>query len=186
MEQTDLLRLTIQTLQRLDISYALVGAFASGAWGESRFTQDIDIVVDLKPTQVGKLCEAFPTPDFYVSETAAQEAVKNRTQFNFIHPTSGNKIDFMIVRDSPWAVAQLQRCRQVQLFDDLTVNVAAPEDVILGKLLYYREGGSEKHLRDIAGILKISGEDVDRSYVSSFAVQLGVVDVWNDILRRIS
>ena len=43
----------------------------------------------------------------------------------------------------------------------------APEDVIIGKLWYFSEGGGERHLRDIAGILRISGEKVDRSEIET-------------------
>jgi hypothetical protein len=57
--------------------------------------------------------------------------------------------------------------------------------VILGKLIYYREGGSEKHLRDIAGILKISADQVDRDYVNKFAAELDVADLWQAILNRV-
>ena len=42
----------------------------------------------------------------------------------------------------------------------------APEDLILKKMYFYEEGGSDKHLRDIAGVLKISSERVDRSYIN--------------------
>jgi hypothetical protein len=55
----------------------------------------------------------------------------------------------------------------------------------LGKLVYYRDGGSDKHLRDIAGILKFSGDLVDRDYVSRFAKQLGVADTWQSVLSKI-
>ena len=55
---------------------------------------------------------------------------------------------------------------------------ASPEDVILKKMEFYHEGGSEKHLRDIAGMLKIRGEQVDRSYISEWAQKLGLEDVW--------
>jgi len=185
VEQTDLLRHAVQALQQLGVSHAIVGSFASGAWGESRFTQDIDIVVDLNSQQATELCRTFPREDFYVSESAAQEAVLHQTQFNVIHPTSGNKIDFMIANDSPWAISQLSRSRSIQLFPDLDAQFAAPEDVILGKLIYFREGGSEKHLRDITGILKISSDDVDREYVSRFATQLGVAELWQQILARV-
>lgn len=185
MEQTDLLRIAVETLARLGIPYALVGSFASGAWGESRFTQDIDILVDLQDTHVALLCGAFPAPEYYVSEAAAHEAALRRSQFNVIHPASGNKIDFMIAAPGSWSTAQLQRCRRLPLFKDLEVNVAAPEDVILGKLVYYREGGSEKHLRDIAGILKISGFEVDGEYIAQFAAQLGVADIWQAVLERV-
>ena len=63
--------------------------------------------------------------------------------------------------------------------------VAAPEDVILGKLVYYQEGGSEKHLRDIGGIVRISGDAVDRDYISKHASQLGVLAIWQAIIETI-
>ena len=59
MEQFDLLRLAIESLDSLGVPYAIVGSFASSVWGESRFTQDMDILVDLKLAQVRSLCETF-------------------------------------------------------------------------------------------------------------------------------
>jgi hypothetical protein len=40
--------------------------------------------------------------------------------------------------------------------------VAPPEYVVLRKLAFYREGGSEKHLRDIRGILALADPPLDR------------------------
>ena len=51
---------------------------------------------------------------------------------------------------------------------------------------FYREGGSEKHLRDIAGILKISGNTVDRNYISEWAQRLGLTDIWNAVQKRLN
>jgi hypothetical protein len=186
VDQPELLKFAIQTLERLNIPYAVVGSFASGVWGESRFTQDIDILIELHARDVQTLCNAFPGSDFYVSQTAANEAVIHHHQFNVIHPASGTKIDFMIAGNTPWVRAQLERRKRVPFFPDRDGAVAAPEDVILGKLVYYREGGSDKHLRDIMGILKFSGDLVDREYVARFAAQLGVADTWNAILSKLS
>ena len=58
--------------------------------------------------------------------------------------------------------------------------------MILKKLEYYREGGSEKHLRDIAGVLKISGEQVDRAYIADWAKRLGLLDLWKELLTRVA
>jgi hypothetical protein len=185
VEQTDLLKFAIEALEKLCIPYAIVGSFASSAWGESRFTQDIDILIDLKPGQIKSLCEAFAPPDYYVSEAAAQEAVRRPSQFNVIHPASGNKIDFMIASPAKWTTAQLRRRKRIALFPDRDADVAAPEDVILGKLLYYREGGSEKHIRDITGIVKVSGQYLDRDYLARSAAQLGVADMWEAILNAV-
>lgn len=185
MRQIELLRFTIDALERLGISYAVVGSYASGAWGEPRMTRDIDIVINLAANQVESLCAVFPEDEFYVSRTAALDAMRRRGQFNVIHPRSGNKIDFMVVSEGGWAAAQLSRSRRIFFEENTAGIVAAPEDVILGKLVFYREGGSEKHLRDIAGILKVSGEIVDRSYVQRFAEKLDVVDIWQAVLERV-
>jgi len=185
VEQVELLRHAVLALDRIGIPYAIVGSFASSAWGESRFTQDIDIVVDLPPHKEQQLCDAFGDPAFYLSQTAVHDAVSRRGQFNVLHPASGNKIDFMIARKSEWSQAQFQRRRLVPLFPDCNAYFAAPDDVIVGKLWYFSEGGSEKHLRDIAGMLKISGELIDRQYVAKHAAEFGVLDIWNSVLERL-
>jgi hypothetical protein len=51
--------------------------------------------------------------------------------------------------------------------------------VILKKLEYYREGGSQKHLRDIAGVLRTT-EGLDRAYIERWADQLGVRAEWQE------
>jgi hypothetical protein len=185
VEQLELLRYAVEALERLAIPYAIVGSFASSVWGESRFTQDIDIVVDLAPSQVRELCAAFPAEEFYVSQDAALDAVARGGQFNVIHPSSGNKIDFMISGRSAWAASQLRRFQRLQLGPGLEGAVASPEDVILSKMVYYLDGGSDKHLRDIAGILKISGERVEPEYIERFAPQLGVSEIWQAIVARL-
>jgi hypothetical protein len=51
---------------------------------------------------------------------------------------------------------------------------APPEYVILMKMEYWRDGGSEKHLRDIRAMLRILGPDIDRAMIEAEASQRGV------------
>jgi hypothetical protein len=51
-------------------------------------------------------------------------------------------------------------------------------DAIVKKLDFYRQGESEKHLRDIAGILKTSLEQLDMAYIAHWTQQMGLSDVW--------
>ena len=185
MDQVDLLRYLLAALERLGIPYMLVGSFASGAYGEPRMTRDIDVVVDLKRQQVADLCRAFASEEFYVSRQAVLDAIRGQGQFNIIHSTSGNKIDLVIAGTDAWARAEMSRRRRMHILPDLEGYCARPEDVILGKMKHYREGGSEKHLRDIAGIVKVSGNEVDRDYVSLWAKQMGLMDIWQALLRRL-
>jgi len=57
--------------------------------------------------------------------------------------------------------------------------------VILKKLEYFREGGSEKHVRDIIGVLKVQAERIDREYIAAWASRLGLAETWQDVLQRI-
>lgn len=184
MRQIEFLAQALRTLEQLQIPYAVVGSYASTAWGEPRMTRDVDIVIDLPARQVDDLCDAFPDQEYYVSRAAAKEAVRHGSQFNIIHPASGNKIDFMVAGQSDWVRLQLRRRRRTEFDPSVSGYIASPEDVILGKLLYYRDGASEKHIRDIRGILKISGQDLDNDYVAGSARQLGVHDLWAAIIAN--
>jgi len=185
VDQLDLLRHVVRTLEGLGVPYMLVGSIASGAYGEPRFTQDIDVIVALRAEQVDALCDAFPAGDYYVSPHAAREAVRRSGQFNVIHAASGTKVDFILARTDAWGASQLVRRQKLPLFGQEEAYVGSPEDVIIGKMLYYRRGGSEKHLRDITGILKVSGDAVDRSYVARWADSLGLTEIWRAVLRRV-
>ena len=185
MDQPDLLRRAIEVFEAMDIRYMVVGSIASGAYGEPRMTQDIDIVADILPEDIPALCAAFPENEYYVSREAAEEAVRARGQFNIIHPSSGNKIDVIMYKEDAWGREQMLRRQRVRILPDLEASLARPEDIILSKMDYYREGGSEKHLRDITGILKVSGGEVDREYVSRWSARLGLSEIWERILRRL-
>ena len=186
MAQSELVLYATRLLEQLGVKYMLVGSMASMAYGESRFTLDIDIVVELDLQNVAPLCAGFPEPDFYVSLPAAEDAVQRQGQFNVIQPKSGLKIDFMVARKTDWGRHQLSRRKHVQIFPDQWGYAAAPEDVILGKLLYYKDGQSEKHLRDIVAMLDVSAGMIDLNDVSEWSTKLGVNDIWQTILQRIS
>ena len=78
------------------------------------------------------------------------------------------------------------RAKRLRPLEDTDANFASPEDVILRKMVYYKEGESEKHLRDIAGILKISGDMIDFSYIADWAKRLGVEDIWKEPQSHVS
>ncbi len=185
MNQRELLRHVTESLDGLALPYMLVGSFAGSAYGEPRLTQDIDLVLELPMASVFRFCAAFPPPDFYLSEPAVRDAVRTRFQFNILHPTSGNKVDCIFPRPDEWGSTQLGRRRRQLILEDLEAFLASPEDVILGKLWYYSDGGSDKHLRDIAGILRVSGDQVDRADVTAWATKLGYLDIWERVQKTV-
>lgn len=99
MDQSDFVRFVLDALERLQIEYLVVGSFASIAYGESRFTHDIDVVVQVDESTAEALCREFPGPDWYVSIPAARAAARDKRQFKAIHTLSGNKADLIVARD---------------------------------------------------------------------------------------
>lgn len=186
MEPSDLLQRAADVLDRLAVPYMVTGSMAIVAYGDPRLTNDVDIVVDLKPQHVDDFCAAFPEPEYYCPRDFVAEAVRKRFQFNVIHPESGLKIDVMLPTDSPFDRSRLSRAVRLQEGPDVGAWFASPEDLILKKLEYYKEGGSEKHIRDILGVLRHRGEKLDRAYIAEWAGKLGVTNEWDLILRRLS
>jgi hypothetical protein len=181
----ELLQMVIEVFERLQIRYLVTGSVAAMAYGEPRLTNDIDIVAGVENRHVPGLIAAFPREEFYVSEGMILEAIDHRGQFNIIHPASGLKVDVIICGNTPFDLSRFKRARRIRPAETYEANFAAPEDVIIKKMEYYRSGGSEKHLRDIAGILKISGEEIDRGYITEWSARLGLSETWDAILKRL-
>jgi hypothetical protein len=186
MEQSELLRYFTRILEQLGLRYFVTGSVATIFFGEPRFTNDIDIVVDLPPNRIPELCGIFPSEDFYISEEAVRRAVARKSQFNVIHPASGLKVDVMVPSEDAFNRSRFARARRLMPAPDYDAVFASPEDVILKKLEYHREGGSDKHLRDIAGVLKISGDQLDLSYLAEWSSRLVLADLWEKVRASLS
>lgn len=181
----ELLENVVRVLERLHIPYIVTGSVAAMAYGEPRLTNDIDIVADVRMVHIPGLLDAFPADEFYISDGMIRDAILRKTQFNIIHPASGLKVDVIILKDTPFDRSRFSRARILAPSESYKANFASPEDVIIKKMEYYREGGSEKHLRDIAGIIKISSDQVDNRYIDKWARELGLEEIWNAVKQRV-
>lgn len=186
MGPSELLQKLVGDLDALSVPYRIVGSVASTTYGEPRFTNDIDVVVDLHLTDVERFCASFPAEEFYCYRDAVIEAVRQRRQFNIIHYESGIKVDIFLPQTGFEGEAFFTRGCRVAVLPGLDAWIASPEDVILKKLEYYREGGSEKHIRDIAGILKVQQERIDHEYLVATLRRLGLEEILVEVLARIA
>ncbi len=184
IEPNELLRHVAGVLDAMQLRYFVTGSTATIFYGEPRFTNDIDIVVDLGEPAIVEFCRRFPQEDFYLSESAVREAVLHKAFFNIIHPASGLKVDVIVPESTPFNESRFARARWIQAEEDLKVCFASPEDAIIKKMEFYRLGGSEKHLRDITGVLAISRDQLDLAYVDRWVREMGMADLWIAIQER--
>jgi hypothetical protein len=156
----------IKKIENSDIQYMVVGSIASIIYGEPRMTHDLDIVVNILPGDAKRLEQIFPKEQFYCPpiEIIKSEIVSHG-QFSIIEHDSGLKIDFVILKNSEHALCEFKRKARVPFLADLEINIATPEDIIIKKLEFYREGESFKHIRDIRGILSETSIDYDYLYL---------------------
>ncbi|MBU1149506.1 MAG: hypothetical protein KJ800_00975 [Proteobacteria bacterium] len=163
MPERNLFLIFLAPLNRLKIPYMVTGAAASIVYGQPRMTHDIDLVVEMNLGDATRLAAAFPLDSFYCPplETMIAEIQSKRPgRFNLIHHATGFKADLYLAGEDALHRWAMQRRRKITLEEE-SIWIAPVEYVILRKLEYYREGASEKHLRDIAGMLAISGDIID-------------------------
>jgi len=184
MLEPDLIELFVKPLDQLQIRYLISGSVAAMIYGEPRFTNDIDLIVFLRAPDVERMLAAYPSPEFYLppASVIAAEIGRERGQFNIIHAETSLKADcFIVGRDElhAWAFRHSRRYP----FDSIEITLAPPEYVIVRKLEYFREGGSEKHLRDIRAMLAVSGELIDREALTEWIRRQGVSEQWKQVER---
>ncbi len=81
---TSLLNVTAIVLKDLGIRYFITGSQTTILYGEPRFTNDVDVVVDLSAEQIPQFLKAFERDAFYLSETVVRSGVQRRGMFNLI------------------------------------------------------------------------------------------------------
>jgi hypothetical protein len=176
----DLFALFVRPLHRAGLRYMVSGSLASVHYGEPRLTMNVDVVVHVNESEAGTLAALFPASDFYVPppEVVAVEINRQtRGHFNVIHHATGQKADFYPSRRHPYWQWAFER-RQLARVDEDEVWFAPPEYVILWKLEFFREGGGDKHLHDIRGMLMVHPENIDSAMLDKATAELGLSTVW--------
>lgn len=184
MEITGLLLKIAEILDKSKIPYAITGGMAVSVWGRTRYTADIDIVVELLEKNINLLAKELLNvdKDVYASEEAMREALERKGEFNFIHPQSQLKVDFWVVKDN-FNKQEIKRAITKEI-DGKKVSFISPEDLILSKLLWYQMSESTRQLEDIESVLKISKVDMD--YIKETAEKQGTLKTLNELTKDVN
>jgi hypothetical protein len=183
MPEAELFLLFVRPFNRAGIRYVIAGSVAAIFYGEPRLTNDVDFVAFLSEADIRRLPDIFPSTEFYlppVEVITAEVAREQRGQFNIIHMNTSFKADiYPTGRDemNAWA---FRNKRQVEFQGEKLV-LAPPEYVIVRKLEYFREGGSDKHLRDIRAMIAVSGEQINRAELDGWIARRGLVGQWKQV-----
>src|SRR3989441_527074 len=170
MTEQELLVDCLRRLNRAEIRYYLTGSMASNYWGIPRATHDLDFVIQLPPSAIGKIVSAF-SPDYFIDESSVRAAYQPPHQFNAIDTRSALKVDFWLPKPEPFDREMLQRRVRVTLFGE-PAWITTAEDSVLHKLVWNRISPSDRQLGDAAGVVAVQADALDKSYLRHWAQEL--------------
>jgi hypothetical protein len=147
-----------------------------GAYGEIRMTRDIDVVFQLARKDIGPFVDRFKD-EYYVSEGSIRRAIDRRSMFNVVSQIHGGKIDCIIQKDTDFARASFAR-RYRENVGDVEFWTTTREDLIIAKLDWAKDTGSEMQVRDIANL---TASEYDSDYVNDWIKRLDLDEIWKEV-----
>jgi hypothetical protein len=187
MSPADAFDLLRSALERAGVRYAVGGSWASTAFGEPRFTNDVDILAEFTEESLPAFLRFLPET-FYVDAEDASNSLSRGSPFNVIHMPTVLKFDLFPSRAFPLGTEELDRA--ISLSDTGLSKqpgwFVTPEDILLAKLYWFRSGGevSEVQWRDIKGVVRGCAATLDGRYLEEGATKLGVVDLLDKAHRE--
>jgi hypothetical protein len=168
----------VAALEKVSIPYMVVGSFASNLYGTGRGTQDIDVVISATPEQVRALLNLFSKEQYYFDLDSALEACRHRSMFNMLDMIRGWKVDFIFAKPSTYHREAFQRRTDGEI-EDVPLIVETAEDTIISKLEWAKMGESSRQIEDVAGILRVRAEKLDRAFIERWVQELGLSAEWD-------
>lgn len=179
LSELEVLKDVCARLEGGGIAYMLTGSLAMAYYAQPRMTRDIDLVIAVERHDAEKLARAFE-PDYYVPRERLEQCIRDRGMFNLLHLDSVVKVDMVVRKDEPYRYAEFARRQRVTL-PGFETWITRKEDLILSKLVWGKESGSELQRRDVRNLL-CSGADLE--YLRGWAAQLGVHELLESILNE--
>lgn len=171
-------------LMPLQIDYYITGGASAVMYGEPRTTRDIDLVLAISLSQIDSLVMELEKAGFYIAGLDEVMAGESKI-LQVIQMESIARADLMIAGESAFDLIQFERKQAIEVWDGQVLFYASAEDVVLNKLKWRLQSGSEKQWRDVLGILKVQGDLLDVGYLREWANVLGVLEDLNLAMEQV-
>ena len=168
--ERDALAALASLLDRLGIRWMLIGAIAANRYRiTTRLTQDIDLLLGDMSGGLASLERALADAGW-----SLRRALPGGEIMRLRHPELGAAD--LIVAGTDYERTALARAREERLGDALQVRIAAPEDVIVLKLI----AGRAQDVADIEAILAAKTR-LDDAYLEEWVEFWGVSELWRRV-----
>ena len=160
----------------LGIDFMVTGSFAMSAYGEIRFTRDIDVVIQITADDITQFVQTFES-DYYISHESVRRAVASGSMFNLVSYAHGGKVDCIVMKDTEFARVSFDR-RWKASVSGVEFWATTREDLVIAKLNWTRDTHSEMQIRDIANL---TSSEYDADYVAGWIESLKLQEIWSEV-----
>jgi hypothetical protein len=149
---------------------------------------DVDLVCELQDSDVANFIELVGD-DFYISEVAVRDAIRQQPCFNLIHYPMFFKVDVFVSKGRPFDQETLARASVQTLGKETTVLVpiASAEDIIVIKIEWLRrtEETSERQWADVSRLVALLESCIDLVRLRQAGQSVGVDDLVERLIQKL-
>jgi hypothetical protein len=143
----------LRALERFQIQYYVGGSVGSSYYGSWRRTQDVDVILSIRPDQIRVLAKLL-APEYMIDADAWIDSFRHGIPFNIFHQPTFTKIDVMPLQTAHQREEERRAQPQFLLAGTDPIRLSSAEDTILAKLRWYNAmGGSQRQWTDIVAVV---------------------------------
>ena len=180
----DAVALVIDALNDIGAPYLITGSIASTAYSQPRATADADFVVDAAPDRLQALFVRLGA-EFEHEPQMSFETVTGKTQHKFRHRSTKFLVEIFEARmDDPHEQSRFDRRRRETILNRLTYFPTA-EDVVVGKLRWFKQIHRVKDRGDLLLVLKRQWDNLDWPYIEHWCREHGTSEVLQALMAEV-
>lgn len=164
----EILKLICNFLNERRIPYVLVGGITLSLLGTPRTTEDIDLMLKIKPREIKEFVKFLKSQHFEIDEGDFLTALREKSHYTILDKKSPFRIDIKGIYTTFDKIC-LESRKKVKI-DELTLYAWKPEVAIVWKIY----SGSEQDLKDAASIFARNYGKLDFQMLKKLAKTLKV------------
>ena len=173
----------IEALERAGFPYMLVGSYSSNLYGVPRSTKDADLVVEFGNRSITEIAPLLGR-EFMLEPQMSFETITGTYRHILQHSESAFKVELFMLSNDGHDRARFSRRREGTL-EGKKVMVPSPEDVIVTKLRWSKQGARQKDVEDVQNVLAVTGPaNLDLPYIRGWCDQHGTRQLFEQLLSQ--
>lgn len=185
MTSVELVTRLIEAFERNAVPYMVVGSFSSNSYGRPRSTKDADFVIQLSSMSMTQAIAGLG-PDVHLDPQMSFESITSTLRYKLFHPGIAFTVEVFLLSDDPHDRLRFERRVPRDLDNGKKAFLPTPEDVIITKLRWSKQGRRPKDVEDVSDVLAVQAGKLDLPYIRQWADQHGTRELFERLLTVVA